>query len=148
MILFDEYFLNVKLTSVNKKFGNHPVYTTHKHHLATLFSIAYSNKGYKKPYTNPVSIMIFINTKKDIDNCNKLIYDALQEADIIADDKQIVHDQHFISRNIFKRGYDQLRIRIEGLEEDNFLQLRTIKDMDELFEIKLKTQKKPWETTP
>lgn len=85
--IFEAQIKDVELVSTNRKFLTSPKYLHTKEHVRELFRMIW---GESDPYPEPVAVELLIRTKKDIDNCDKLIHDALEGAGVIKNDSQIV----------------------------------------------------------
>ena len=117
--IFQGVYKDVRLISVNKKYKGSQMFSAHKDYLTGLFM---RDHGRGKPaYKGPVSLFISIQTKKDIDNNLKMILDCLQDAGIIADDKQIVIlDKQIVNRETKINGKDSFSINLYALDEADF----------------------------
>jgi Holliday junction resolvase RusA-like endonuclease len=73
----------------------------------------------KKPYTGLVYAVYVVDTEKDIDNDLKMVGDALQNAMIIEDDKNIrMISKTLESREIPSRGRDNIYIELHTIPKD------------------------------
>jgi Holliday junction resolvase RusA-like endonuclease len=99
---------NIKIPSVNEKYIKigvlSPKYRMWKEYLA--------RSCVRKKLTGPYRIEIYIDTYKDIDNCVKLIIDAVASAGVIDDDKNVV--QLFVSKQPIKKGKPEKLIVLAG----------------------------------
>lgn len=124
MIIFDATYKNIKLPSVNTKRVGAPIFNSHKAHLAGLMmdsALQWPNL----PYKGPIEAIIAIITKKDIDNGLKAIFDALQDAEIIEDDSQIISlKKCIISRGGYPHGRDHVRIKLKKLNDRTIEKLK------------------------
>lgn len=102
MKIFKAEILDVKLVSINRKFLTHPIYINCKEYIAGLFQV--KNIFDDVYFKNFVKVDLWLHSNKDIDNCLKLIFDALTEAGIIEDDKLVISTDICISREGLKRG--------------------------------------------
>jgi Holliday junction resolvase RusA-like endonuclease len=100
MILFKAGYKNISLVSTNRKFQTHPKYINTKEHVTALFKMDKK----ERTYLGPVKVVLQIFTNKDIDNCDKLLHDALQNAGIIEDDKQMVIKETYLVHPKEARG--------------------------------------------
>lgn len=106
---------NIRLISVNERFLGSPKYINCKEYLAGLFQI-YNPKNIK--FSDPVHVIIFLKTRKDIDNNLKVIFDALQVAGILADDNLITGLSVSLRRDGMRPGdKDTFKIIIKEVEK-------------------------------
>lgn len=69
----------------------------------------------KKKIGGPYCVDIYIDTNKDIDNCIKMIIDAIADAGVVDNDKNIV--QLFVSKQPIKKGYPEKLIVLVGTKK-------------------------------
>ena len=102
---------NIKIPSINRKY----ILSRGRLILSDEYRIwkNYLSKSCtRKKLKGPYRIEIYIDTNKDIDNCVKLIIDAVEDAGIIDDDKNIT--QLFISKQHIKKGRPEKLIVLVG----------------------------------
>lgn len=134
-IIFECAYRDINLTSVNRKYKSSPKFIDNKKHLTELFRLEHNSK---KMYIDPCSLIIYIYTAKDIDNCNKIIQDALQDAEIIKDDAQIHHSEVFLIRASDKREKEKICIQLLKIKADMVKKLLWIeKFLNSIKQIKL-----------
>lgn len=99
--LFQCFIPSVALASVNDKYIGSPKYRNCREHLSGLFQLMNKKNVY---FDGPVIITMSMKTRKDIDNNFKVIFDSLQDAGILKDDKLITRLYVHISRDGIKKG--------------------------------------------
>jgi len=89
--LFEIALENKVLPSVNSKHHGAAKYYNHKSHLTDLFKLHYRDfdGNIKPPIKSTVRLVVIHASALDIDNPIKAIQDALKDAGIITDDKNI-----------------------------------------------------------
>jgi len=116
-MIFTATIQHIKLVSVNAKFLTHPKYINCKEYLRGLFEIEKGNLKMIGAFAGPVSVELYISTSKDIDNNLKLIFDALTDASIWVDDRQIKYLEVHIVDN--KKGdRENLFIEVRELKQN------------------------------
>ena len=74
-----------------------------------------------KPFSKMITVWISIHTYKDLDNCMKLIIDALQAANVFTNDKFItgIHAR----KTFAKMGQpESIKIQVEGCPEEDLFE--------------------------
>jgi len=107
---------NIQLASVNRRTGYNS--KTGKHFLSPAY------KSFKKEVffsarkvkiAPPYRVMVELSTAMDADNTLKAVFDALQEAGIIEDDKQVL--QLHVYKRVGKRGAPgRLQVFVDTIE--------------------------------
>lgn len=94
MIIFE--ITDINLVSSNRRiipckgrFCNNPKYQDSKRYIADFLKLSYK---FDKPIdikNKMIILEFYIDNRKDSDNCIKIVFDALQEAGVIKNDKDI-----------------------------------------------------------
>ena len=106
----------IKTKGGKLRYKHTPKYRKTMEDLALIFKSQLPDKH--KPFVEVISVFLIIETAKDIDNCTKIILDAMQYAGVLKDDKDIMHLS--IDKNPVKIGKPEtLRIRVFGFAEED-----------------------------
>ena len=112
MVIFKFQMKNLNLMSTNRRHKSNPLYINVKEYLRDLFLIHKNNGTYEKE----CSMELILSTRKDIDNCLKVIQDALQLAKIIKDDSQIIHEEIYLFRPKLKGEKDKFILELKSVD--------------------------------
>ena len=116
-VLFECVLVNLNLISINQRHENNPAYYMCKDHLRELLRIKKKElEGFKK-ITEKCEMSIVLNTMKDIDNCDKMIQDALEEAGIIDNDFLVVAKHEYVLRPLLQPRKEAIHIQLKSLSK-------------------------------